>query len=788
MAQVIERVVLSARDDERIVSLTERALSFEDSAPRGERLKLVTESYRRTEGEPAAIRRARALAHILANNSIEIHADELFVGVPQRHVYGADALHYNEPRHWQSAMDYPEFTGGIFAVRQEIPEGWKADLDYWKEQSSARSKSAERFSPEIKQALEYGVIGVSGWVHGHSTAAFDRVLEMGLDGIKAETEAKLEELESAGEREGRDFLRAVVIACDGVIQHAHRYAELARKTASTEEDATRREQLLEIAKVCERVPGRPAKSFAEALQSVWFVQRAIDMEMGDAAALANGWGRLDQYLYPCYAADIESGKITDHDVRLRLTEFYLKLNRAYQDTLILLGGLRPDGADGTNPLSYMLMEIHRDRGLLIDIDARVHSGTVADFIRLCAEVTQQNLGFSLFNDEATVAALERIGIPRAIALDYAPVGCVENIVPGYALPTTMDNFVNVGKCLELALNDGECMLTGEQLGPKSGDARKFGSFENVWEAFIEQVEYFTRLACAGTGIVQTTQPEFCPLPFYSATWWDPISKAKDLSEGGAKYPYSGCNNIGLSTAADGLAAIKKLVFEEGRIEWPVLLAALKTDFDGEEDLKAILLAEAPKYGNDDPYADRMASDVHLAHYRALENKRTAYGGRYALLLFSTNVMVVMMTGARTAATPDGRGAHEPVGISVSPTSGMDVRGPKAAMRSICALDQTAVPGGSSYIMELNTEHIRNGDGEGISVDKLADLLQYYIDLGGMNLTMNVLDPEWIAEVMQDPKSRPELSARMYGWSQYVKNLDPRLQQFLLDRTQRAPRA
>jgi formate C-acetyltransferase len=788
MAQVIERAALSTRDDERIASLTERALSFEDSAPRGERLRLVTESYKQTEGEPAVIRRAKALAHILAHNNIGIHADELFVGTPQRHVYGADALHYNDPRHWQSAMDYPEFTGGIFAVRDGVSEEWKADLEYWKQQSSARSISAERFSAEIKKALEYGVIGVSGWVHGHSTAAFDRVLEMGLDGIKAEAEAKLENLQAAGEPEGQDFLRAVLISCDGVIEHAHRYAELARKTASTEEDETRREELFAIAKVCERVPAGPAKSFAEALQCVWFVQRAIDMEMGDAAALANGWGRLDQYLHPYYETSIETGEITEAGARLLLTEFYLKLNRAYQDTLILLGGLRPDGADGTNPLSYMLMEIHRDQGLLIDIDARVHSGTHAGFIRLCAEVTQQNLGFSFFNDEATVAALERIGIPREIALDYTPVGCVENIVPGYALPTTMDNYVNVAKCLELALNDGECMLTGQQLGPRSGDARKFGSFENVWRAFVEQVEYFTGLACEGTGIVQTAQPEFCPLPFYSATWWDPISKAKDLSQGGARYPYSGCNNIGLSTAADGLSAIKKLVFEEGRVEWPVLLEALKTDFDGQEDLKAILLAEAPKYGNDDPYADRMASDVHLAHYQALDDKRTVYGGRYALLLFSTNVMVVVMTGSRTAATPDGRGSREPVGISVSPTSGMDVRGPKAAMRSICSLDQTAVPGGSSYIMELNTEHIRNGDGDVVSVDKLADLLQYFVDLGGMNLAINVLDPEWIAEVMEDPESSPELSARMYGWSQYVKNLDPRLQQFLLDRAQRAPRA
>ena len=175
----------------------------------------------------------------------------------------------------------------------------------------------------------------------------------------------------------------------------------------------------------------------------------------------------------------------------------------------------------------------------------------------------------------------------------------------------------------------------------------------------------------------------------------------------------------------------------------------------------------------------------MAHYAALEDKVTAFGGRYLLLIFNTNHLVVVSHGSRTAATPDGRGARQPVGISVSPSEGRDVSGPKAAMRSICKLDQTAIPGGASYIMELNTKHIKSPNGDGVSTDQLADLLQYYIDLGGMNLAINVLDPEWIEEVMDDPTNNPNLSARLYGWSQYVKNLDPRLQQFLLDRTRRS---
>lgn len=785
MVQAIEQKLDASRVHRNIASLRKRALSFEDSPPRGERLRLVTESYKQTEGQGVAVRRAKAVAHTFTNNEIQIRDDELFAGLPQRSVYGSDSLHFNNPRHWESAMDYPELTGGIFPVHKEIPEDLQKHLDYWQAQKLARAVVAENMTPEIKKAIEFGALAVSGWVQGHSNAGFDRVLQLGLEGIKAEAESKLTELQSAGTNEGQDFLKGVLIACDGVIQHAKRYANLARDTAASESDSERKSELLRIADTCDRVPAQPANNFHEALQCIWFVQRGVDMEMGDAAALANGWGRVDQYLYPYYRSDIDSGHTTDEEVRLLLTEFYLKLNRAYQDTLILLGGLTAGGEDGTNELSYMLMEIHRDQGLLIDIDARVHSNTPSDFVHLCAEVTQKNLGFSFFNDEPTIAALERIGIPQEIAVQYSPVGCVENIVPGYATPTTMDNQVNVAKCLELALNDGVCMLTSTRIGPETGDPASFKSFADVWDAFVTQLNHLVDLGCQGTSIVQKGQAGRLPLPFYSATWWDPISKAKDLTEGGARYPHSGCNNVGLSTAADSLTAIKQLVFEKHKIDWNDLLDGLRTDFAGKTDLQNTLLDDAPKYGNDDDEADQMASDVHMAHYAALEDKVTAFGGRYLLLIFNTNHLVVVSHGSRTAATPDGRSARKPVGISVSPSEGRDVSGPKAAMRSICKLDQTAIPGGASYIMELNTKHIENSDGDGVSTDRLAELLQYYIDLGGMNLAINVLDPEWIEEVMNDPTSNPNLSARLYGWSQYVKNLDPRLQEFLLDRTRRS---
>ena len=784
MVTVVEGKVQTERDAERLESLRNRARTFEDSAVRGERLRLVTESYKTTEGEPAVLRRAKAVSYALSKNTIAMRPDELFVGLPMRYVFVSDSLQRNMPQGWLSRADYPEFTGGTFVIRDEVPDDLKDDFEYWKSHVTPRMIAGKRFSAELVKAIEFGTIGVSGFVHGHSTAGFDRVLDLGLEGIKREAAEKLSELESKGVSEGQDFLRAVAIVCDGVIAHAHRYAALARGMAASESDEDRRSELLRIAETCEWVPARPARDFYEALQCVWFVQRAVDMEMGEAGVAANGFGRLDQYLYPTYAADIAAGRITDAEVRRLLTELYLKLNRTYQDTLILAGGLKPDGTDGTNELSYMILEIHQDEKLLIDIDARVHFDSPKDFIHLCAEVTQHNLGFSMFHDDTTVEALERIGIPRDIGLQYSPVGCVENIIPGHGIPTTMDNMLNIAKCLELALNDGVCMLTREQLGPNTGDPKTFESFEKVWEAFERQIEYFSDLACEGTAIIQTSQAESCPLPFYSATWSDPIRKAKDLSEGGAGYPYSGVDTLGLATAADSLLAIRQLVFEDRKVDWETLIEALKANFEGFEELRSTLLHDAPKYGVNDPKSDSMAREIALVHNRFLKDKTTAHGGRYAQLLFTNTLNSVLGQALRTAATPDGRRNSDPIGISVSPTPGKDAAGPLAAMKSVCALDHLSIPGGMSYIMELNSEHIRDDTGE-ISVDMLADLIQAYVDMGGMNLAINVLDPEDLIDAKEHPEKWPTLSARYYGWSGYFNNIDEKLQDFLIDRATRS---
>jgi formate C-acetyltransferase len=476
----------------------------------------------------------------------------------------------------------------------------------------------------------------------------------------------------------------------------------------------------------------------------------------------------------------------------------------------MVGGLREDGpgagvADGTNALSYEIMDIAQTHRLLIDLGARVHKGSPPAFLRKCAEVSARNLGFSVFGDEATMASLVRVGVAPEDAVRYTIVGCVETIIPGVAVPRTMEYQLNLDKCLELALNDGRCRLTGEPLGPPTGDPRGFRTFDQVMDAFRRQVAHFTALATSAVRAGWAVSPDFVPAPFLSATWDDCIANARDLTEGGARINASGVNDVGISTAADSLAAIKHLVFDRREVDLPALLGALDRNWAGHDALRERALA-APKYGNGDPDVDAIARDVAAAHYDALASQRTLYGGRFWRLIFSVNVTAAVGLAGRTAASPDGRRAQDPIGISISPSAGLDVRGPYAALDSVLAVDQTAIPGGCSYIMELNPEHVLTDgllDGqpvphgasavhwshdtplrERLDVNKLAAIIRYFVDREGQNLAINVLDPDDVRAAAARPGQYSGPAARMYGQSLYIAQMDRRLQDFLAARADR----
>ncbi len=787
----------------RIAAIRERSLAFADSQPRGERLRLVTESYRQTEGQPAVLRRAKALAHVFAHNTIRLYPEDRLAGLPQRYVYHTEALHAFDPQARMKPLDFPELNGGQFPHADKVDGELRACLAYWQQQPSVRSAVGASLTPEIRRAMQLGLFQGSGVFAGHCAVNYAKVLRTGLLGLKQEAQERL----AAGnvDENGRNFLEAVQIACDAVVGWAQRYANLAEQLAAAERDPAQRAEYLALAQVCRRVPAEPPRTFREALQAVWFLLRGIEMEQGDATALGVSLGRLDQYLYPYYAADLAAGRATRQEMRELLEEFYLKLHRPYADTHIMVGGLKEQGThsgafeDGTNDLSYEILDVAQTHRLLIDLGARVHRRTPRAFLRKCAEVSACNIGFSLFGDEATMASLERVGVAPEDAVRYTIVGCVETIIPGVAAPRTMEYTLNLDKCLELALNDGRCRLTGEQLGPRTGDPRTFTTYEQVREAFRQQVVHAVALATEMVRAGWAASPRFVPVPLLSATWDDCIANARDLTEGGAKINASGVNDCGISTTADSLAALKWLVFDQHICDLPTLLDALDRNWVGYEALREQAL-RAPKFGNADPYADAIARDVAQAHYDSLADKRTLFGGRFWRLIFSVNVTAAIGLSSRTAASPAGRKAQDPIGISISPSAGVDVRGPYAALDSVLTVDQTTIPGGCSYIMELNPEWVtpggpaagtrvpgladQNGQPKQIDLEKLTDLIQYFIERQGVNLAINVLDPDDLRAAQSLAGQYAGPAARMYGQSLYFAQMDRRLQEFLIARADR----
>jgi len=772
---------------ERIDRIRQRSLAFADSQPRGERLRLVTESYRQTEGEPVILRRAKALAHVLANNVVRLYPEDRLAGLPQRFVYHTEALHaFDQRAQLFRSLDYPELSGGHFPHVDKVEPELRECLRYWQEQPSPRTSAGARYRPEIRKAVQLGVIQGGGLFSGHCAVNYRKVLAVGLEGLKQEAQGRLRQ-GNLDER-GKNFLAAVLIVCDAVIAWAERYATLAERYAEQETDLLQKREYLELAEVCRRVPARPPRTFREALQAVWFLMRAMEIEQGDVTSLGISLGRLDQYLFPFYQADLTAGRASDQELRELFEEFYLKFHRPYSDAHIMVGGLKEDGSgeDGTNALSFEILDVAQTHRLLIDLGARVHRGSSRAFLRKCAEVSACNIGFSVFGDEAAITSLMRVGVPKEDAVRYTIVGCVETIIPGVAVPRTMEYTINLDKCFELALNDGKCRLTGEQLGPRTGDPRQFTDFARVFQAFTQQVNYFTGLATEMVKIGWEVSPEFVPVPFLSATWDDCIAKARDLTEGGARISTSGVNDCGISTVTDSLAAIKYLVFDQHITDMSTLIDALDRNWQGYDWLRERALA-APKYGNAEPYVDQIARDVAQVHYTALEQHRTLDGGRFWRLIFQINANCVIGLSSRTAASPDGRYAQDPIGISLSPSAGQDVNGPYAALDSILAIDQTSIPGGASYIMELNSQHIcKETTPSEIDVNKLTDIIQYFVDHEGVNLAINVLDPEPLRLATTLPGQYAGPSARMYGQSLYLAQMDRRLQEFLIARTDREP--
>ena len=624
----------------------------------------------------------------------------------------------------------------------------------------------------------------------HSSVDYEKAINIGFEGIKKEIDDELAKT-PATENVKRDYLEAAKITLDAVIKFANRYAALAREMAEKETDDKRRAELLSIADTCRNVPAKPAGSFHEALQSMWFVNIGLRVE---APALGITFGRPDQFLFPFYAADIKSGKITKEYARELIALTLVKMNDMAMvmggdqvESLggfptmagITIGGVTKDGKSAVNELSYLILEAETQVGLTVDeVIIRIGEDTPDDFIeKACAANKLMRGKLKFISDYTVIRQMTAEGRPIEIARDYILAGCFTPTVPSVCFDTTAGS-LNGMLMLELALNNGVSRVTGEQIGPKTGDPRKFTSMDDVLEALKKQVE-----AVIGPGITLHRQykalyTEFVPQPFQSILFDGCVQKGLDFTNGlSAPYLREGYGLAGIVDMGDALAGLKLAVFDKKVVTMSELIDALDKNFEGYEQLQQFL-KNAPKFGNDLPYVDDLANMV-IDIYDAEFKKFRGFKGAEAALAGATGT-AHFLAGATVGATPDGRNAGEPLAEGgVSPHQGRNQAGVTSTFNSVSRLNHVKLPAGSVFNMRINPSALKDDT----KIKKFASMLRTYCKLGGFHAQFNIVDGAVLRKAQQEPDKYRDLVVRVATYSAVFTELSKQLQDDIIERTE-----
>jgi formate C-acetyltransferase len=724
---------------------------------------LWTESYRGTEGQPQVIRQAKAFAHLLLNVPIVIYPDELIVGA------------------------HPKGTPS-----EEENQCLKEAHEYWRGKTIG-DRVAPVLTKEERAAIQAGVYTSSSKT-GHMTPDFEKVLKVGLKGIREEVSYEIENLKLSDPMRSKKsaFLRAAAITLDAACAFAQRYADEATRLAEIEDNPECKNELLRISEICRRVPMEPAQTFHEACQVTWFIHLLVCFEEGESHA-AFAPGRFDQYVYPYYKNSIQSGEITKADAAELIDCLWIKFNEIGSELpqTITLGGKKRDGTIGDNELTILCMDsTERLRLVNPSLMLRCHDGTPAPVIDRACKLIKTGIGFpQLYNDDLMCRAMLYAGATEEDARDAVPGGCVELSIQGKTNPW-VGNFFNLPKCLLLALNNGIDPTSGTRIGLQTGDVLTPGpsplvergggqagkGFDDVMDSYKHQVAYFMELMAASENSYDVAQAEVTPFPFLSSLVSDCIKSGLDITEGGARYDFTEVQGVGIANVADSLAAIKKFVFQEKRISLSELVAAMWEDFDNHESLRQMLLNDAPKYGNNEPFVDEIAREVVYNFYEEVQKYTNPRGGKFIPGLLTWTLAEGF--GSATGATPDGRRNREVLSDSIGAAQGRDIEGPTALMESVTQIDYTPVVGGLSFNMKFTPTVLSTDD----SLHKLQSLIRTYFKLGGMQVQINVVDKETLLEAQRFPEKYRNLIVRVSGWSARFTTLSKTLQDDIISRT------
>ena len=764
-----------------------------------ERAILLTKFYESGATNKVSIPVARALAfkYLLENQEICINQGELIVG--ERGPKPKATPTYPEICcHTLKDLEILDKRKKIpYAVDQATGEAYERKIiPFWKGKS-IRDIIFSKMSDEWKAAYEAGVFTefLEQRAPGH-TVLGDKIYMKGLIDIKQEIKKNIQAFASAKDHSAAgkiEELKAMEIAADALIHFAQRYAIAAKKLAKKERRPKRRKELVRIAEICAHVPAHKPRDFGEALQYYWFVHLGVVTEVNPWDAFNPG--RLDQHLYPFYGKDLKDGTLTEEKAKELLQAFWIKFNNqpappkvgvtaeessTYTDfALINTGGVKADGSDGVNPLSYLILDVVDEMRLTQPSSmVQISKKTPDRFLKRALKIIRTGFGQpSVFNTDVIIQELLRQGKRIEDARNGGASGCVETGAFGKEC-YILTGYFNIVKILEITLNNGVDPKTGKRIGLRTGDPTRFRSFSELFEAFTKQLNHFVNIKIEGNNIIERLYAEQLPVPFLSLFIDDCAANGKDYNDGGARYNTNYIQGVGLGTATDSLAAIKYSVFDNRIITMDELLKALKADFRGYEALRQRLVNKTPKYGNDDDYADGITKAIFEAYYESIDGKPTAKGGCYRINFLPTTVHIYF--GKSVGATPDGRKAGEPVSEGVSPVQGADRKGPTAVIKSVSKIDHART--GGTLLNQKFTPHLL-ADEDGL--DKLGSLIRTYFRLDGHHIQFNVISSETLRDAQKHPEKYRDLIIRVAGYSDYFVDLSPELQNEIIKRTEHA---
>lgn len=770
-----------------------------------ERALLATESYKENRNQPVVIKRAMMLKNILEKMSIYIEDETLIVG--------------NQASANRNAPIFPEYTlefvlneldlfekrdGDVFYITEETKEDLRSIASFW-ENNNLRSKGGAMLPEEVSVYMETGFFGMEGKLNSgdaHLAVDYKTVLKQGLVGYEKRVLKLKSELDLcvAENIDKYHFYRAVLIVIDAVKTYAERFSKLAAEMAEKAE-GQRKEELLEISRICAKVPYEPAETFREAIQSTWFIQLILQIESNGHSL---SYGRFDQYLYPYYKHDKDLGLITDDEVVELLDNLWIKtltINKVrsqshtfssagspmYQN--VTIGGQTVDKKDATNELSFLVLKsVAQTRLPQPNLTVRYHRNIPKAFLDEAVEVMKLGTGMPAFNsDEVIIPSFIEKGVKEEDAYNYSAIGCVETAVPGkWGYRCTGMSYMNFPRILLMVMNDGVDMTSGKRFFEGSGYFKDMKSYEELEQAIEKAMRYLTRMSVIVENTIDLALERDVPDILCSALTQDCIGRGKTLKEGGAIYDFISGLQVGIANMADSLAAIKKLVFDENKITPEQLWNALLDDFSTEENKKIqqMLINDAPKYGNDNDYVDQLVVDVYnvyideMKKYPNTRHGRGPIGGvRYA---GTSSISANVGQGFSTMATPDGRNARTPLAEGCSPAHSMDKKGPTAVFKSVSKLPTHEITGGVLLNQKVTPQLLSKEENK----EKLEMLIKTFFNrLDGYHVQYNVVSRDTLIDAQKHPEKHRDLIVRVAGYSAFFNVLSKATQDDIIGRTE-----